>query len=400
MVTTSSLDQYMDSGKSNFQRFVHVLRCTAESLSTHTKDIYENKSFSHLRELIIDVHWSLFHEPLLYLISPHNSPTYPLQVLKIPIARPVHCFMLGEALSVLPCLVSLTITDIPDDEEFLAEAVPFLGLSLRETAKSLRHLDITLTNPNRPYPWEGAVDVFVRPTRFDYHFHRLFPEPSREEREQALEDFLWNPDMGPEYWQPYFNLESLRLKNFGVPASAFKYIFDPRKLQKLCLPRCPVDPEVWILLAEFTQLKSLIDISHDFLDGCEKENHLLLNFLSTQTGMQQLTFMRPSPVYEMDGFENVGEVVAPIISEVAQNPQEHQTVYDVLRLANLLARGLKGMARLEHLELQGDLFALSGTAMDNFFKAISTVQHLEISFDYQDKVGHLFNPFGGLVNQY
>ena len=201
VVTSNSLDQYTDSSKFGFQHSVRILRCTAEKPSTRRKKhIYSYDLFAHLRELIIDLPWDRFTLSLFQAFSPVRQQTHSLRLLKTQVGLPNDCYVLGEALRCLPCLETLTITDIPDEDEFMDEAVPFLGRCLRTCTASLRHLDLSLTNPNRPRSWEP--DLFVFPHPLDYHFNILFPAPSDEERMLARKDLLWNPSNRPWFWKP------------------------------------------------------------------------------------------------------------------------------------------------------------------------------------------------------
>ena len=72
-----------------------------------------------------------------------------LVVVKVPLGLPFDCLELGLALPSMHHLRSLTITDMPHDEDFV-ELFPFLGLGIVSRSASLRELDLSITNYNRP----------------------------------------------------------------------------------------------------------------------------------------------------------------------------------------------------------------------------------------------------------
>ena len=353
LVSDQSLGQYRSCLNLNLQDCVKTLRCIRKSASAiNTAAISLDEAFPQLQELIIDLPWDMFTPSLLYAVSPKDQPTHPLRVLKTPVGLPEDCYVLGHALSQLPNLKSLTITDVPDEEDFLNEAIPFLSRWIRQRASSLIHLDITLTDPNRPRSRE--IDRFAVPHELDYHFNIFFPAPSDRELVESRQALAWAGNDAPLYRKPLFELESLRLKYFGIHADSFNHYNNLRKIKNLSLPHCAVHPKVWVELARLAQLVSLLEIDYSLLTSSGDNDNPLLTFLGTQSSLEALTFAIPLPRYEYTGFFLLDETKVYSIQEVAGIEVEHSRS---LTMRDFAQSALVRMVNLEHLRLPKGMFS-------------------------------------------
>ena len=338
------------------------------------------KSLLSLEEFRFQVDWRFWNFSLLTTICPSN-----LKVLEVPVRSGRDCIELGKTLPGFNCLESITITDIPDNDEF-TEALPHLGRGLLARASSLKHLDISLVNFNRDCLGDAP---FIIPFENDHHFRALFQGPPKKQADRAVENFLAGTE---DLWgrKPSFRLRSLRLKHFGIPRDAFKLLFSTETVQKLSLPHCRVDPEVWADLNGRSNLLELTDIDYNLL--CTS----FLRCVKSQTKLQKLIFSRPQDVFEDMGIEEQDDMRWMYIKPVEKLPQLgpgtkwFQQNCDSVpgRFPKLtdVTVALLGKDHLRHLRIPADLFDIT----DDFLLQLSVgtrgIESLAIGFDYNDSV--------------
>ena len=219
-----------------------------------------------------------------------------LASLKIPIRSPSNCTLLGQALSHMSGLRSLTLTDLPDRPHFL-RVFPRLGQGILARKASLRELDISMTNFNRPhYGWEGD-EVMIKPEIVGYLFSQIFPisrswiAARTQQRFADPRDSIHKDVESRWHGHGPLKLEKLRLRHVGIPAYAFRHILDASHLKELRIPYCDVAPEAWETLQSEAQLVVLENIDYELLPDT------LVDFLQSQTSLESLSFSRPTNVY-------------------------------------------------------------------------------------------------------
>ena len=232
-----------------------------------------------------------------------------LVALKVPLGIPSDCFELGYVLRKMTSLRSLTITDMPARSTFVS-LFPFLGLGILSTAKTLRELDLTMTNYNRPDhgTWQDGPtpdEIFLKPGEAGMYFNKLFLElPENTEYHQYYLSMqktidgllgLSSKDVNEHTTDRYrlLSLEKLRLENFDLLESAFERIFDGKRLKELRLPFCSVGSGVWQTNGS-TQMRVIEEIDYQLLA------EPLMEFLSQQPDLTSLGFARPPHEYGAD----------------------------------------------------------------------------------------------------
>ena len=123
---------------------------------------------------------------------------FTLRTLKIPLQVHMDCVEIAALLVDNRHLRSLSIIDIPDDNIFLGN-LDVVGRRI-SCCQSLEHLELVMTNYNRPHTWD-ADDSFVKPPRIDYHFSVLFPQPSPEAGDR-IDKCMTRGMHLPEEWEP------------------------------------------------------------------------------------------------------------------------------------------------------------------------------------------------------
>ena len=152
----------------------------------------------------------------------------------------------------LPRLAALKLADIPDLVSWWTSSsavMPALGHALLRLAPTLKELDVSLVNRNRPATWDQGQDIFPRPEDrgipAELHFDLLFPGAANAQ----------NGEDDPVR----FELSSLKLRHFGIPSDAFDWIFDVSGLTELEIPSCAVDAAAWVdLRREAVALKDVV----------------------------------------------------------------------------------------------------------------------------------------------
>ena len=219
-----------------------------------------------------------------------------LRSLNMPVKEPRDCIKIGVAFMGMPHLESLTITSLPDNQDFVNE-FRHLGDGIMALSSSLRSLDISITNCNRPEPWE-TDEPFVEPGDVGFFFKAFFPEPSynqiaglvrarHSDPREPLDINILQSSRGQ------LNLEHIRLRHIGLPWWAFQTVFSPNTIKELDLPMCRMVSNVWVDLGKHAQLHKLANISYDILAGP------FMGFLLTQYNLRFLSFARPPDIYRV-----------------------------------------------------------------------------------------------------
>ena len=297
-----------------------------------------------LEMLIVDLFWMDWNLDVLTDMWVAN-----LKVLKLPICQASDYNRLGKALATMPRLVSLTITDLPDREEFISE-LGCLGTGIMACASTLRELDLEMTNFNRPCSW-GGNERFIEPEENGFFFSRLFPCPSAEHSaEEYKASRKCHSRSGPDLTVfPRLGLTKLRLKHMSLPWYSFALIVDATKIKSLELPSSMVDDFVWETLKLDAQLHSLTEISSDML------SEIFLAFLGGQSSLQELSFTRPQDRYTgwLVAFSDFETAMTYTLSrEAPRLGPDAGAGYPSLDFLS----SLEGMAMLKHLVLPTDMY--------------------------------------------
>lgn len=313
----------------------------------------------------------------------HGMSVTKLKVLKLPLRLPSDCARLGQALTVMPRLVSLVITDIPDREEFETE-FEHIGKGIMSCASTLRELDIEMTNFNRPASWDHD-ERFLEPEERGFFFRKLFPCPTNEEL-LALCERHGRHGTDPMVEAP-FSLTKLRLKHVSLPWYSFGMIFNAVTIKHLHLPYSMIDDAVWELLENYAQFDSLTDISYDMLST------KFLSFLEQQSSLRELSFARPQDQYDEEDVISYGASRHQVICLAKEAPRlgpdigaEYPSLDDTLS-------SLKDLTMLRHLVLPADMYTMTRGCLSYIATSLTSLEHLEIGFDYNDLVSARTLPF-------
>lgn len=318
----------------------------------------------------IDLGWDDWNFDVLHGMSVTN-----LRVLKLPIRLPSDCVRLGQALTVMPRLASLAITDIPDREEFLV-GLEHIGKGIKSCASTLRELDIDLTNFNRPASWDRD-ERFPEP-RDDRFFRKLFPCPPQEElfalcKRHSLDD------TDPMVEAP-LSLTKLRLKHVHLPWYSFGIVFNAETIKHLHLPYSMVHDGVWGFLEMYAQLDTLTDISYDMLSA------KFLEFLEEQSSLKELSFARPQDQYHAEDIIFYGASPHMMLRVSRKAPRlGPDTGAEYPSLDEFLS-SLEGMTMLKHLVLPADMYTITPDCLSFVAASFTGLEHLELGFDYNDVV--------------
>ena len=298
-----------------------------------------------------------------------------LKVLKLPICLSSDCLELGRALTDMPRLTSLTITDIPDREEFIY-TLEHIGKGIMSCASTLRELDIEMTNFNHLPAW-AQDERFVIPEGDGFFFRKFFPHRSLEENSAPL------------------HLTKLRLKHLNLPWYSFSMLFNATTIKHLHLPYSLVDNKVWKSLDTDAQLDTLTDISYEMLSA------EFLRFLGRQSLLKELTFVRPQDRFEQDIFRNWGRYGRTLMFRVAS--RAHRVGPDAgakYPSLNDFCSCFKEMTMLKHLVLPADMYTITCRSLISIAASLTGLEHLELGFDYQDPVRAKTSPFTPLPSQH
>ena len=343
------------------------------SYSLTSDSLIQSGGFRAMRPetLKINLGWDHWDLNILHAMSVTN-----LKLLKLPVRLPSDCVRLGQALTVMPKLASLVITDIPDREEFLNE-LGYLGKGIMSCAPTLRELDIEMTNFNRPLSWAGD-ERFVEPQDDGFFFRKLFPCPPKEELLGLCERHSRH-DTDPMTEAP-LSLTKLRLKHLSLPWYSFGIIFNAKAIRQLHLPYSSADRQVWGFLETYAQLDSLTEISYDMLSA------VFLGFLEQQSSLKELTFARPQD--QCDGTDVIfygtsAHMILRVSREAPRLGPDAGAEYP--NLDNFLS-SLEHMTMLRHLVLPADMYTITSGCLCSIATSLTSLEHLELGFDYNDLV--------------
>ncbi len=325
----------------------------------------------------VDMYWRGWDFDILHGMSMTN-----LKVLKLPLNRPSDCYRLGQALTIMSRLASLSITDIPDKEEFLI-GLEYIGKGIISCASTLRELDIEMTNFNRPASW-STDECFVEPEENGFFFRKLFPCSPKRELLALCERHLRH-DTDPMVEAP-LKLSKLRLKHVSLPWYSFGIIFDAITIKHLHLPYSMVNDDVWRLLETHAQLETLTGISYDMLSA------RFLRFLENQSLLKELTFARPQDRYDVADMMFHGADPHMVFHVSKEAPRLGTDVGDKYpRLEHFLS-SLKNMTMLKHLVLPPDMYTITSGCLFFIAASLTGLEHLEFGFDYNDWVRSRVSP--------
>ena len=222
-----------------------------------------------------------------------------LKSLSVAVSAPMECLKIGAALMDMPHLAHLTITELPDGQEFVKE-FRHLGDGILALWSSLRSLDIEMTSFNPDSIPEGfwtSNEAFLEPKDIDFFFKEFFPEPSFSQVEALIRARYDDPREPPDVNllrspRCQLNLERLRLKHIGLPWWAFQTVFSPHAIKDLDLPECRAAKNIWDDLRKDAKIHKLANINYVMLTDS------FMNFLSIQNSLRFLSFARPPDVYD------------------------------------------------------------------------------------------------------
>ena len=323
-----------------------------------------------LETFTVDLGWRDWDMDALHGMSMTN-----LKVLKLPISLPSDCVRLGKALTVMPRLESLAITDIPDHEEFLTE-LEHIGKGIISCAPTLRELDIEMTNYNRPAGWAGD-EAFIEPEDNDFFFREIFAYTTDELAALCKRHSRHDTDLTSE---APLGLRKLRLKHVNLPFNSFGTIFKAATIKHLRLPYSKADEQVWGILQKYAQLDTLTDISYDLLST------RFLALLSGQSSLKEMTFARPQDRYEAGSISLYGD--EPCMT-IRVSKEAHRLGPDIGANYPILEdflSSLKNMTMLKHLVLPADMYTMTPGCLSSVAASLTGLEHLEFAFDYDNTV--------------
>lgn len=304
----------------------------------------------------VELDWNQWDSSILERMSVVNMKT-----LKLPISQYSDYIRLGRALTKMPRLVSLAITDIPNSQKF-TNKLGHIGGGILNCASTLRELNIELTSPQSLSR--------IRPEEDGFIFGKLFPCELMEKLSVSRERSRL--DTGSVVEAP-LRLTKLRFKNLSLPLYSFGKIFDATTIKHIDLPCSTVDGKVWKVLETHAQLDTLTEIDHDMISA------EFLRFLSRQPSLKELTivlrqdwYWRMYVVLVCEGFDTRN--FAPIGAGA-----RHPSLEDFLS-------SLQHMKMLKHLVLPRDLYPMTSRTLTFIAATLTGLEHLELGFDYEDRV--------------
>lgn len=346
----------------------------------------------------VNMHWQYWDMAILSVF-----PMSQLSVLKVPIGIPADCEQLGRALVTMPLLKSLTIRDMADHPHFLKN-YPFLGLGIRSRSATLKDLDLSMTNHNRPNfydAWEHTVENerFVKPATLNYFFSAIFPlsmddiHVNARQRYMKFEEQIKKKMSRPEDCTRLLSLAKLHLKRIDLPAWSFEKVLDGTNLKELRLQYCDVDKDVWPSIGS-RMLVALENIDYELL-RCKTFRH----FLYSQSHLQSLSFARPPDQYraaylvfwtrdEVPTLLMELESQAPPLSQAWAMVSDANSGYPTSEtFLNTLSK-----ANIRNLLLPVDMYCISPNDIRGIGAFLPFLQQLTWGFDYGNPVRLLFGP--------
>lgn len=339
------------------------------SISSHPFILSQAFGMMQLEAFKVELRWTNWNSEVLERLSVDN-----LKVLNIPLFRPLDCVTIGQALIRMPRLESLTITDIPNKEEYFAE-LECLGKGILSCASTLRKLDIELRESN-PLPLWAAHDQF---------FHKLYPCLLSND---LVEKFVESPSRDYRHdtdsaGGPPLHLTTLRLKHLSLPWYSFGLVFDPTTIKKLDLPYSMADDDLWKLLAANANLDTLTEIGYNMLSTG------FLHFLRQQSSLTELTFARPQGLDHRCGTISYGisDAMSYVLPRGAHRPQ-----FGYPKLEEF-SSSIMNMTMLKHLKLPANMYKLTRDSLFSIAVFLTSLEHLELGFNYDDSVRSRDLPF-------
>lgn len=366
---------------------------------------HEIISFGGLSELNLqrfefEMFWKFWDIAILDVLS-----TSQLVVLKMPIGGATDVEKLGRALIIMERLESLTVTDMPDNYIFL-DNFALLGLGIWSRRPSLKDLDLSVTNFNRPNRYcttwervESEDEPFVKPDTFDYFFEKLFPKSPQDVDEGVRKRYLELQSEINIYSNPngetvrLLRLEKLRLEHIDLPEDTFKRILDGTCLKELRLPFSDVHHAVWPSI-ESNQIGVLEDINYALLSGTFK------TFLHRQKCIQHLSFAKPSGQFrEVDVVWFQGDDAPTLCMELVSSapPLGQGTSWcrascyasssEMPRYptSEMLLNSLS-FANITDLHLLADMYDVTPDVVGSIGSLLAHLQNLTWGFDYNNEV--------------
>lgn len=328
-----------------------------------------------------------------------------LRSLKMPVRAPLDCLKIAAAFIGMPHLANLTITELPDSQDFVDE-FRHLGDGIRALSSSLRSLDISITNCNHAEAWEKD-EAFVEPDDIAFLFKEFFPEPSGDQIEALVRARYNDPRESLDVnklrsFRGPLNLQRLRLQHISLPWWTFQTAFNPETIKELDLPRCRTAPNVWNDLKNHAKLQKLANINYELLST------QLLSLLSTQLSLQSLSFARPPDIYIVAGmtsnFQGMTWVDFSSFAVTEEAPhlgpgtrwgrargRNASSLTDSLSSSaqcqypkkSDFVKALSNNSSLKHLVLPADMFDVTPRFMSCLGTECPALESIEWGFDYE-----------------
>ncbi|KAL9610865.1 MAG: hypothetical protein Q9167_004470 [Letrouitia subvulpina] len=351
-------------------------------LEEHVTEVYRIRSMAPLEELHLGIESKLFSGFLVNRVDP-----FVLKTLEIPFPGPPTHLELGNLLSRLENLNSLTIINIPTRKRFF-EGLPLIGEGLMASLRTLRHLNLTMVN--RIQEVDEAHLPFVFTTKEDRHpFNAIFKK-----------FIIRGPGatQGPKSETkdvPLLKLESLRLKRFSIPSLALELVFDRGFLEHLSLPGCRVDSEIWTSLGGHCQLLSLTDVDYELAD------QRLLDFIGLQKSLEQLTFALPEPTYKWHRGRKEYYITRQV-PRLGPGTRWYKKTYpdcprtkDIPGIVKFKAT-LAGKVHMKHLHIPPSMYDINKQFIRRLAHLVPNLESLSWGFQYQnldlrDAFKHVFS---------
>lgn len=301
-------------------------------------------------------------------------------------------------------LCSLTLVDLPDNDEFIDE-YHHLGTGIL-ALRPLRVLDISMTNHARPETFEDR-EAFVEPKYPAFFFNAFFSEPNTQQVAAHVRRMYENPRVPVQTNlnmsnQGSLNLERLRLWHVNLPYWAFQTVFNPTSIREFELLNCRVDPYVWQQLrTRRADMRALTNIRYDLL--CEE----FLEFVTTQRNLQSLSFARPPDTYhfvqEIDENGNPLDLLVERLHAASEfgpgtawgraawrGPPWSRYQYPT---SKQFANALRGKPDLRHLVIPFDMWDITpaflgrlGAGLPGLGPGLPGLESIELGFDCLQKV--------------
>ena len=338
----SSLHAVNQHWKTKRYRELNLSDYVPESTFRQTHPLIPTSAFMVVEPEIFNINldWRLWDYSILERISVVN-----LKSLKLPISRPSDCNQLGQALTKMPRLVRLAITDTLDCPNIVNQ-LRHIGGGILNCASTLRELDLDMTL--------SYCLTYIGLVEDGFFLNKLFPHRLMEE--SVVEAPL--------------RLTKLRFKYLNLPRYSFGRIFDPTTIKHIHLPCSMVDFEVWEVLERHAQLETLTEIDYYMLSA------VFLRFLRRQSLLKELVFVCQPYRYSTMQAITFGVGFGTLVPDIdATCPSQEDFL-----------SSLQHMKILEHLVLPRDMYNITDPSLTSIAATLTGLEHLETGFDYVDRV--------------